>query len=213
MAGGRVRGEMNRVNELKDCHHDGYFSQFKWLRWSTFSGHPSGRWKHPHRTSHICHLLAPPVFFTAITICKSRLWHLHFIPSVVRSLLCVSRKDILESCWCSVIALRIATAVLEEEKLRCVHTTCLRCAPQALRGFAVTEDIHLSQDMSPSTRTNSMNRRDLLMRSGQATPIPQGGNVSRRTLSNSLPALPSIPSDQFSDTGNHESDDCASATC
>ena len=38
------------------------FSQFNWLRWSTFSGHPSGRWKHPHRTSHICHLLAPPVF-------------------------------------------------------------------------------------------------------------------------------------------------------
>ena len=23
MAGGRIRGEMNRVNELKDCHHDG----------------------------------------------------------------------------------------------------------------------------------------------------------------------------------------------
>ena len=82
-----------------------------------------------------------------------------------------------------------------------------------LRGFAVTEDIHFSQDMSPSTRTKSMNRRDLLVRSGQATPIPQGRNVSRRTLSNSLPALPAIPSDHFSDTGNHESDDSASGTC
>ena len=38
------------------------------------------------------------------------------------------------------------------------------------------------------------------MRSGQATPIPQGGNVSRRTLSTSLPALPSVPSDRFYDT-------------
>ena len=36
-------------------------------------------------------------------------------PSVVRSLLSVSRTDILESCWCSVIALRIATTVLEKE--------------------------------------------------------------------------------------------------
>ena len=63
MAGGRVRGEMSRGSGLKDSHHDGYVLQLKWLRWSTFSGHPSGRWKHPHRTSHICHLLAPPVFF------------------------------------------------------------------------------------------------------------------------------------------------------
>ena len=119
-----------------------------------------------------------------------------------------------QSCWCSVIALRIATAVLGEEKLLVCPVPHFYAAHlKPLRGFAVTEDIHLSQDMSPSTRTNSMNRRDLLMRSGQATPIPQGGNVSRRTLSNSLPALPSIPSDQFSDTGNHESDDCASATC
>ena len=51
------------------------------------------------------------------------------------------------------------------------------------------------------------------MRSGQATPIPQGGNVSRRTLSTSLPALPSVPSDRFYDTGNHDSDDDAHGIC
>ena len=55
-------------------------------------------------------------------------------PSVVRSLLCVSRTDILESCWWSVIALRIATAALGKES-RCVHTTFIHCAPQTLRGF------------------------------------------------------------------------------
>ena len=72
-------------------------------------------------------------------ICEWKLWHSHF-PSVVRSLLCVSRTDILESCWCSVIALRIATAVLAKESCR-VHTTSQRCAPHALRRVAVTEDI------------------------------------------------------------------------
>ena len=58
---------------------------------------------------------------------------------MVRSLLCVSRTDILESWWCSVIVLRIATAVFGQES-RCVSlTTFLHCAPQSLRGFAVTE--------------------------------------------------------------------------
>ena len=70
--------------------------------------------------------------------------------------------------------------------------------------FAVTEDVHLSQVTIPSTRTKSTNRRDLPMGSGQATPIPQGGTILRRTMSNTLPA-PSVLLDQF-----HESDDYAS---
>ena len=126
-------------------------------------------------------------FFTAITICKSRLWHLHFYPSVVRSLFCVSRRDILESCWCKCHRIAYCDGSTRRRKVAVCPYHSLRCAPQALRGFAVTEDIHLSQDMSPSTRTNSMNRRDFLMRSGQATPIPQGGNVSEH-WSNSLPS-------------------------
>ena len=40
-------------------------------------------------------------------------------PSAVRSLICVSRTDIIESCWCSVIALRIAKAVLRRRS-RCM---------------------------------------------------------------------------------------------
>ena len=66
--------------------------------------------------------------------------------------------------------------------------------------FAITEDMRLSQGTSPSTNAISLHREDLLTRSGQVTPIPQEGNVSRRTTSNSLPALPSVPSDHFYDT-------------
>ena len=121
-------------------------------------------------------------------------------PSVVRSLLCVSRTDITESCWCSVIALWVATAVLGKKKSSYVHTTFLHFAHQNTPCVAVTEDTHLSQVMSSSTRTNSMNRRDLMMRKGEVTPIALGGSVSRNTMRCSLPALPSAPSDQFYDT-------------
>ena len=78
-----------------------------------------------------------------------------------------------------------------------------------LRGFAVTEDMHLSQVMTPRTKTNSMHREDLLMTRSQVTPVLQEGNVPRSTTRNSLPAPPSVPSDHFYD---HESDDCASGS-
>ena len=66
--------------------------------------------------------------------------------------------------------------------------------------FTGTGHMRLSQGMSPSTNAISLHREDLLMRSVQVTPILQEGNVSRRTTSNSLPALPSVPSDHFYDT-------------
>ena len=44
-----------------------------------------------------------------------------------------------------------------------------------------------------------MTRRNVLMRNGQATPIPPGGNLSRSMMSGSLPVLFSMPSDQFYD--------------
>ena len=47
-----------------------------------------------------------------------------FCPSVVRSLLCVSRTDILESCWCSVIALRSGSRYKSQRTLtECTHRT------------------------------------------------------------------------------------------
>ena len=52
-----------------------------------------------------------------------------FSPQYFRSLLCVSRTDIIGFCWYSAIALRVATAVLGTER-RCVsyhnHNTALR---------------------------------------------------------------------------------------
>ena len=93
-----------------------------------------------------------------------------FYLTVVRSLLCVSRTDILESCWCTVIALRVATAVLEKESC-CVHTTSLHCALQTLRGFAVAENAHSSQVMSPSStsHTDSSGRKCLKQINAQFT--------------------------------------------
>ena len=42
-----------------------------------------------------------------------------------------------------------------------------------------------------------MVRRNLLTRNGQGTPIPLGGNLTRSMMSSSLPALLSVPPDQF----------------
>ena len=185
MVGGRFRGGMSRGGGLKDSTHDGYFSQVKWLRWSTISGHPSGRWKH---TDHRCH-----IFCNSTITFVSQDFGIYIF-----SLSSHVIADILDFFLCSVIALRVATAVLGKGKLLCVQTTSPTLRTSNTPCFlVVTKDWQFSQVMSPSTRTNSMNRRDLLVRSGQATPSPQGGNVWRRTMSNSLPALPSVPSDQF----------------
>ena len=105
-------------NGLTDSHHDGYFPQLEWLRWSTMSGHPSGLWKHAHRTNHMCHLLAPPVLVTAITMCKSRLWHLHFL--LLWSglcALCFAHRHSWNLVGAVASPVRGATAVFGEEKL------------------------------------------------------------------------------------------------
>ena len=68
------------------------------------------RWGHPQRTDQIV-LLAPLVFLSK-QYCSSQDFGICFQPSAFRFLPCVSRTDILGFCWCSVIALRIATAVL-----------------------------------------------------------------------------------------------------
>ena len=79
-----------------------------------------------------------------------------------------------------------------------VHTTPIQCTASALRGALVAEDIHPFTGCDPKHK--SMARRNLLMRTGQATPIPMGGNLSRGMMSSSLPALLSVPSDPFYDT-------------
>ena len=131
-------------------------------------------------------------FFTAI-LSKSSLHHF-----VCGHQLCVSRTDTLGLCWYSAISLRYCNGSTRKGKSFCVHTTLTHCVPQTLSGFVVTEDIHFSQVMMPST--SSMTRRNLLMRSGQATPVLLGGHLSRSMMSSSLPAHPSVLSEQFFDT-------------
>ena len=50
----------------------------------------------------------------------------------------------------------------------------LHCAHHSLRGLEVTEDIHLFTGDEPNYLAEN-----LLVRSGQATPIPPGGNLSK----------------------------------
>ena len=78
---------------------------------------------------------------------------------------------------------RVTTTVFGNKSLR-VHTTLMHCAHHSLRGLVITEDIHISQVMSPSTI--SVTRTNFLMRNGQATPAPPGGNLSRSVMSSSL---------------------------
>ena len=108
----------------------------------------------------------------------------------------VRAQTVLVFYWYSDIAKNIATAVLGS---RCVSIPVSNTAHIThSEVFVVTDDVHLSQVVSPST--NSMTRSNLLMRNGQATPIPLGGNLSRSMMSSSLQTRPSVPSDQFYDT-------------
>ena len=80
-----------------------------------------------------------------------------FNPKVVRSLLCVSRTDMLGFCGCSVIALRIATAVLGR-RMRSISIPLYYTAHQTLRGFAVPEDRHFSLEGSTLRSLSSGHR-------------------------------------------------------
>ena len=94
------------------------------------------------------------------------------------------------------VSLRLATAGLEEASF-CVA-----------RLHSFTAHIkHFPQVMSPSTNTNSMNRRNLRMRSDHATPIPMEVNkfTSSTFFSSSRSVLPH--------RGHYESDDNACRIC
>ena len=147
----------------------------------------------------MCHLSCTSSFFfcQSNNTCKSRLWHLLLKLSSQVSAVCFAHRR----CWICLVQVSSPCGLRRQYSERKVHTAFLHCAPQRLRDVAVTgRQKRLSQVTSPSSSTHSMNRRDVLMRSGQATPTSWGGNVSRRTMSNSLPAFPSVPSDQFYDT-------------
>ena len=87
--------------------------------------------------------------------------------------------------WCSASALRIATAALGKES-RCVSPPHPYMHCERTPWFCGYRDIHPFTGFEP--KYMSMARKFLLMRSGQASPIPLGGNLSRSLVS-SLPAL------------------------
>ena len=112
MASGRVRGGVNRSsgknNSTIAASKVGVPLMIHRLMiyvGGDINGHPSGEETHPHRTNRTC-LPVPPVVFTAIWF-KSRLQHFVFSLQQFRSLLCVSRANILGVCWYSAIALRV----------------------------------------------------------------------------------------------------------
>ena len=119
------------------------------------------------------------------------MWSLAF-----RSQVSALRTDNLGCCWYSAVALRVATAVLGKKSL-CVHTTFLHCAHETLSGFCGYRRHELFTWCEPKHKFDES--KNVLMRSGQATPIPLGGNLSRSMMINSLPALPT-PSDDLYDT-------------
>ena len=145
----------------------------------------------------MCHFPAPPVFVTATSFVSQDFGICFFILSAEVSALCFTHRH---SCLLLVQCHRLRRQHSERNVVVCPfhtpHTAHLKHSV-VLTG---TGHMRLSQGTSPSTNATSMNREDLLMRSGQVTPILQEGNVSRRTTSNSLPALPSVPSDHLYET-------------
>ena len=86
--------------------------------------------------------------------------------------------------------LRIADGSTRRGMLLCVHATSPHCAPHTLGGFEVPADIHRSQGMSPSPRTNSMTRRNF-KNEKRSSHTDSSGSVSRRSTSSSRPATSS----------------------
>ena len=142
MAGGRVRGGISRGisrGNGPDSLHDVLEQSLS----ASVSGHPRGG--ESTHTAHKPHLSSCNSSFLSQQYCSSQDFNICFL-ALCSSGVCfdVARTDIIGFCWCSVVAVRIATAVFGRKSLN-VHTTFLHCAHQALCGFAVTKDIHLSQ--------------------------------------------------------------------
>ena len=156
-----------------------------------------GGGEHTH-TAQIALLFLHTLSLVAFTAIFARQdFSICFQPTVVQfCALCRRRTDILGTLRLVTVLLRIATAALGKERSLCVHTTSPHCALQTLRGFPVTEDIHLSQVTGPGTRTTSMNRKDLQRETVKPRRFLRE-DMSRRPMSSSLPALPPVPCISF----------------
>ena len=104
----------------------------------------------------MCHLLAPPSLCHSNNVCKSRLWHSHFNPQ--QSALCFvfDAQTFLNPVGAGSSPCALRRQYSERKVVVCVHTSFLHCAPRTLLGFAVIEDIHLSQVCEPNLYTYKM---------------------------------------------------------
>ena len=123
--------------------------------------------------------LTSPVEFTATFVSHNQ--EFVFQPTLVHvSALCWRRTDILDTLWLTLCS-----------RLTYCNGTLTHCAHHSVRGSMVTDDLHLSQGMSPSkiqwlAETNWWD-----------TTKPRW--FLWEDISHSLPAHPSVPSDQFCD--------------
>ena len=176
MAGGQVRGGRSRgpfsITLPPPLTHDVFFSNVRVTSMNPLKADIRAGRKHPQRTNFILSSCISCFFLSKQfdIVLKSRLWHLLLAFSGQASALCFADRHswtLLVQCH----RLADCDGSTQQKESLCVHTTFLHGAHQTLRGFAVTEDVHHSQVLSPSTNTCSMYRRNIIMRSGQVTTI------------------------------------------
>ena len=145
-------------------------------------------------TPHKPHLSSCTSSFCHSNIVLAKTFGFGHLPSGVRSLLYAPTILVAVGTVLSPCVLRRQYS----EENHCVsipHSYTARIKHSVV--FTVTEDMNSSPRCEP--KYNFDESKNVLMRSGQATPIPLGGNLSRSMMINSLPALPT-PSDDLYDT-------------
>ena len=105
---------------------------------------------HPAQTAFLFMHTLSLVAFTAVNLLVKTL--ALFLPTIVQVpafVLAAHRHSYSVSD--DVLSLNVLQRQYSEKKPLCVQTTLIHCAHHSLRRFVVTEDIHLSQVMRPST--------------------------------------------------------------
>ena len=146
MAGGRVRGGISRVSGLKDSPHDFFFDKKL-----SASDDPlladiraGGENTHTAQTTFVTFLHLQ--FSHSNYMCKSRLWHLHFIPQPSGLCFVFCAQTFLNPVGVVPSPCVLRRQYSEKEVVVCpYHIPALRTSSHSVV-FAVTEDIHLSHD-------------------------------------------------------------------
>ena len=147
-------------------------------------------------------------------ICKSRLWHLHFILQWSGLCFVFCAQTILNP----VGAVSSPCVLWRQNSVKkswwCVRTTFLRCAPQATQWFCGYRR-HTPVTRYEPKYENKLDESKRFTGEKRSTHADSSGkkclkkNTEQFTASTSFNTFRSV----FWHYGNHESDDCASATC